>query len=196
MEFQKQSLSERILEEAAAAALAKKAEAEGYEKERLACANKEAEELLSLAKAEAEKRAEELRARRATLDRLEGRKTLLRAKKQAVDGVFCRAVELLCAMGKEDTLALVSRLLTVHAAEGERVILAKNSPLTAEDVLALPVAKTLHLTAEGGAEITGGFLLSGKAYDKLFSFTALAEQLREGAESEIASALLLNAEGK
>ena len=36
MEFQKQSLSERILEEAAAAALAKKAEAEGYEKERLA----------------------------------------------------------------------------------------------------------------------------------------------------------------
>lgn len=189
MNDQKQTLTDRILQDAATAALCKKTEAEAYEKQLLLKAEEEGEQLLLQEKQEAERRKEELLSRRATLDRLEGRKIVLRAKKKAVDAVFFRAVENLSAMKKEDHLALIARLIEENAERGERVILAKDSPLSVAEVSALSVVQQLHLAVEGGAPVCGGFVLSGAAYDKVFSFTALAEALREQAEAEVAQAL-------
>ena len=189
MNDQKLSLSERILQDAADAALAKKTGAEAYEKSLLLKAQEENEQFLAQERQAAEQRAAEFLSRRATLDRLEGRKILLRAKSRAVEEVFARAVDSLCAMDKAENLALIARLLEENAEQGERVILAKNSPLTVGEVSALAVAQKLGLTVEAGAPICGGFILAGATYDKVFSFTALAEGLKEEAEAEVATAL-------
>lgn len=189
MNDQKQTLSERILQSAADTALLKKSSAEAYEKNLLIKAEEECEQFLTQEKEAAEARAAEIISRRATLDRLEGRKILLRAKSRAVDEVFARVTEKLCALEKADRLALISRLLEENAERGERVILAEASPLTTEEVSSLASVKSLGLTVEKGAAISGGFILAGATYDKVFSFTALAEALRETAEAEVAETL-------
>jgi vacuolar-type H+-ATPase subunit E/Vma4 len=189
MNDQKQTLSERILQSAADTALLKKSSAEAYEKSLLIKAEEECEQFLTQEKEAAEARAAEIISRRATLDRLEGRKILLRAKSRAVDEVFQRVTAKLCAMEKTEQLALISRLIEENAERGERVILSEDSPLAVDEVSALAAVQNLSLAVEKGAPVKGGFILAGATYDKVFSFTALAEALRETAEAEVAETL-------
>ena len=136
----------------------------------------------------AEERAAYL-ARRQTLARLESKKTLLSAKRAVLDEVFARAQELLTGMSEEEYLAYISARLETYAAEGDRVILSENAPVTAEKVAGLPAAKNKKLKAYKNGKFSGGIILEGKNTDYDFSFEGVLRDYAEKYSGEISRSI-------
>lgn len=136
----------------------------------------------------AEERAAYL-VRRQTLARLESKKTLLSAKRAVLDEVFARAQELLTGMSEEEYLAYISARLETYAAEGDRVILSENAPVTAEKVAGLPAAKNKKLKAYKNGKFSGGIILEGKNTDYDFSFEGVLRDYAEKYSGEISRSI-------
>ena len=181
-----QQIIERIRADALAEAQAIVADAE----EKAAKLRAESEERITAMEQEARNEAEERRAvileKKAATARLDSAKLLLREKRKVINTVYDEALSRLMDLNKEDSVALVGRLLEAYAEQGDEVYFSKN--FTYEDeVKLLPVfeEKKLRISAEK-LSIEGGMRLKGEKADKDLSYAALLNADREEYQAELA----------
>ena len=184
-----EALIQGIVADARAEADKMIAEANAYKERAISEAEKKAEAFLAEAASNAKKDAEILIGRGRNASELESRKTLLAAKQKIVGEVFSAAKQRLLNMGKDEYLALIERLIKTYAEKGDKVIISKNAPLSADDVSALSSSKALALLCEKSGDFNGGIVLSGAKFDKDLTFSALIEAEREVFESQAAAKL-------
>lgn len=185
----KERIVQRIISDADAEAQAIVEEAKNKSAKILADASARAQ----AARAETEKEALEKRKsileKRAADARLDSAKLLLREKRRVLDTVYDEAHSRLLELSKEDTIALVKRLLTEYAEEGDEIVFATNFPYK-EDVVTLPVVKerNLRVCAES-MELSGGLRLHSENSEKDLTYGALLDADREENQAQLAREL-------
>ena len=132
---------------------------------------------------------EHLVSRRKTVAQLDCRKAMLRAKQEVIGAVFSRAQEKACSFGKEKYLAVIERLLTENAEEGDCVLLAESAPFGEAELMNLPVAKERKLKFGGKGDFAGGVYLTNDVSDKDLSFAAVIGARKDEMEAEIAKSM-------
>lgn len=148
------------------------------------CAKERAE-----AEAEAAERAKAITSGKAAAARLDSNKIMLEGKRRVISAIYKRAEEKLAALGKKESLALYSELLSENADEGDEIELARSFAYGRE-LLSLPVISAKKLTVSGTrADIDGGFILRGEKCDKDLSFSALLKADMEERQAELAARL-------
>ena len=184
-----EQIIERIRADALAEAQAIVAEAEEKAK-KLRC---EADERIALAERETQAEAEARRIsaleKKAAVARLDSAKLFLKEKRKVIDAVYDEALSRLMSLGKEESLALMEKLLEAYAEVGDEIYFSKNFTYEAE-VKLLPVMaeKNLKISSER-ADIEGGLRLKGEKADKDLSFVALLNADREEDQAELAKEL-------
>ena len=184
-----EALTQGIIDDVRAEADKMTAEADSYKERVVAEAQEKARALLEQAAKDSENNVETLIGRGKNASELLTRKTLLAAKQQIVGKVFSDVRKKLLDMPKSEYLALIARLIDVYAEKGDKVILSKQAPITAEDVTALSASKKLGLVAFKTGDFDGGIVLSGEKFDKDLTFSALIDAEREAFESQAAAKL-------
>lgn len=134
-----------------------------------------------------ETEAQERIERRETLAALDCRKQLLAARRAVIDAALSRALEAACAFPEARYLAVLERLLTQYAGEGDGVRLSAAAPVTEESLRSLKVfsARRLRFLGKDG-DFEGGMRLYGATYEADLSFRALIEAQRFELERDIA----------
>lgn len=155
-----------------------------------AVAQSESEKTLNACEKECDVFERELIERKKTLARLDGRKIVLNAKQNVVNSAFARAEKLLCEMPEDKQLKYVAARLEKYAKQGDKVVLAKSSPLSRESVEDLAVAKELLLKVTKNGDFKGGFILSGEVSDFDFTFESAVKSFAESYSGEIAREIL------
>ena len=118
---------------------------------------------------------------------LDGRKETLSVRRRILDEAFAAAAQELNALAGSRREAILLRLLTTEAAEGDVVLPAKQDRPVIEKLLSqVPVKLTL---ADEDAPFEGGFLLRGGSYEKDCSLNALMAELRLKEETNAARIL-------
>ena len=168
--------------------------------ERTAQCTQNAQARADAMKAEAEKAAqakleegrraletEERLIRRETLAALDCRKQLLAARRAVIDAALSRALETACAFPEARYLAVLERLLTQYAEEGDGVRLSASAPVTEASLQSLKVfsARKLRFLGKDG-DFEGGMRLYGATYETDLSFRALIQAQRFELERDIA----------
>lgn len=156
----------------------------------LAVAHGESEKELIACERECDDIERELIERKKTLARLDGRKILLNAKQSAVNSAFLKAERLLCDMSEPNMLSYIEKRLQKYAKRGDKVVLAKSSPLTRESVEGLSVVRELELAVTKKGDFNGGFILSGEVSDFDFTFASAVKSLADNCSGEIAREIL------
>lgn len=160
-----------------------KAHAEGV----IAEANAKARQERNEARAEAEERAKSIEDGKAAAARLDSAKILLAEKRRVMDEIYARALKKLLALDERDSLNLLERLLNENAEVGDEIVLAENFAY-ANGAALLPVVKERKLTfSKTRAKISGGCVLHGKLCDKDLSYAALLDADKEEYQADIAS---------
>lgn len=126
--------------------------------------------------------------RRLSVAELEVKKELLKVKQEVMDMVFTRAANEAFSGGSY--LNLVKKLLTAYMENGEVITICKADEKRLTKDFFKDILKNLDfvLSDKLGA-FSGGFLLSGKNYDKNLTLHAVLAQARENLEPEIAKIL-------
>ena len=118
--------------------------------------------------------------------RLDGAKITLSEKRRVIDGIYAVALDRLIHASKEDSVALVKRLLTAYAEDGDEIFFAENFAY-AEAVEILPVIKEKNLrVSKARLPLDGGLRLCGKSSDKDLSYGALIAADKEENQSALA----------
>lgn len=141
------------------------------------------------------KRAET--SRRAILDRervnaeLEGRKLLLKKRRELLDRAFDAAYAQLIAMDGVSRQNLILRTLMTEADGGETVCPAACDRDAAAEAIKRFAASSgkRAVTLGENADIEAGFILRAEGYVKDCSFAAILNSVREGCEPSVAAAL-------
>ena len=108
-------------------------------------------------------------------------------RRRILDEAFAAATKELNALTGQRREAILLRLLTAEAAEGDKVLPAKQDRALIEKLLTkVPVKLTL---SEEDAPCEGGFLLLGGSYEKDCSLNALMAELRLNEETNAARIL-------
>ena len=181
-----QNLVDRILSdaEAEAAAIVKAAQ------EKAAAIVKEArlfaESELKNTQDEVREKAASVREKKEAAARLDCAKITLSEKRRVIDGIYAVALERLVNASKEDSVALVKRLLTAYAEDGDEIFFAENFAY-AEEVASLPVIGEKNLcVSKTRLPLNGGLRLCGKSSDKDLSYGALVAADKEENQSALA----------
>lgn len=184
----KEAIIERILSDADAECEEILRLAREQAEARIAEANAQAEEELAETEREAAERAARIADGKAATARLDSAKILLSEKRRVLDEIYARALEELGRAEPSEKRALVARLLQTYAEEGDEVVLAEGED--EEAVRRLPVfsARSLTLAPERAA-IGGGVILRGKRCDQDLSFAALLKADAEAYQAELAAKL-------
>lgn len=150
---------------------------------------KEVEE--ELTKEEAFLNDEESKAlkRKKVVADLDGKKLYLSKKTEAVNQVFLRALDKLCNLEKSAYTPVIYRLIKENAAKNATVVLSKNSPVSAKEVLELDISKDLSLSVKENGNFRGGIVIESKVSDINLSFEAIIGDLKEKYETAIAEKL-------
>lgn len=187
-----QDIVEKIISDA-------KAEAEAT----VLAANKRAEQIAELAEKKAgEERVAvqgEIAARKAFIAernganiRLESAKIRLKAKHDALDGVYEKAYRRLLSLEKGEALRYAERLLEENAEEGDTVCFDETFPF-AEEVSALPIVERKKLRISGTRlPVGGGMVLKGEKTDKDLSYRTRLSADREEYSASIVAELFRN----
>lgn len=193
-----------ILSEAQSDAEAVLADAENTAKATLAAAKADAEQRAQALLADAQTSADTAAERDMLSAELEARKTSLQGRRALLDDVFQKAADSLCALGKKDYIALVTRLvadaaetgceqLQVSAAEHDRYVRPYDAGKTMLQILnsalkdtGLPGRLTLHDTP---GSFSGGVKLIGELADIDCSFASLVESYRDAREADVSRML-------
>ena len=131
---------------------------------------------------------EDVKRKREANARMDAKKQTLLAKTEIVAETYRKALALLCWIGKEEGLSLVDKLIAKYARQGDVIVVGKNSPFTAKDVMKLASAKEKSVSAESG-DIGAGIMIKGAKYDRDLTFAAIVDAVREKTETEIAEKL-------
>jgi len=185
----KEAILERIISDAQAAAESAVSDAENKAAQIIAEAEERAErDKKGTLAVIAEKRKAILDGKSATA-RLDSAKILLAEKRRVIDTVYSAALEKLKNMPQKDAVKFAEALLCAYAEEGDEIVFAANFRFK-EQVLKLPVVSEKKLKTTGKtADISGGFVLTGKDSDKDLSYAALLAYDREERQAEIAAKL-------
>lgn len=137
--------------------------------------------------------------RSRTNARLDGRKLMLKKKRELLDAVFDDAYGRFKAMDGDKRRAFLLGLLIREAAGGETVIAAgRDRELICSfmdevnNALAKASKEPLKLSDEVLEACDGGFMLASEKYDKDCTFSAMLENVRTKYEGEAARLLFEN----
>ena len=132
---------------------------------------------------------EEMLKRRSVLAGLDGKKLYLCTKTQAVDDVFNNALKKLNNLDKSAYRSVITRLIKENATSNSTVILAKNCPFTANEVMTFDIVKELNLKIKDGGDFNGGVIIESQNADINVSFEAIIMGLKEKYETYVAEKL-------
>lgn len=184
------------------------ADAKEYEETTLAAARekakdieknylRQADEEAAAVQEAARRQAEAVHQRALSQAGIESRNSRLQARRQAIDGAFQKAMELLCAMPEEKKLALYSRLGS-ESLTGDAVLVLNREETetlgtrTAAEIQKLAQAAgkpwKVTLSQEPGA-FRGGFVLDQGATETNCTFEVLSAGVKEELEAQVASVL-------
>ncbi len=144
-------------------------------------AERERRQLSERAQAAAQERYERL----CSAAEMETRKLRLAARQQVLDEAYALALKQLCALPREDYLALLLRLLKNTASGGEELVLSRADRDVIGETLVSRAEHELGLRltlSDRCAPIRGGFLLSGRDYDVNCALETLLALSREKTE--------------
>ena len=153
--------------------------------ERTAQCTQNAQARADAMKAEAEKAAQaKLEEGRRALE-TEAQERLIR--RAVIDAALSRALETACAFPEARYLAVLERLLTQYAEEGDGVRLSASAPVTEASLQSIKVfsARKLRFLGKDG-DFEGGMRLYGATYETDLSFRALIQAQRFELERDIA----------
>ena len=185
----KDALVKKIVDDAAAKSVAILKEAKDYCEKAIAEAKQTARDMKAAEASRAKKDADKIIENKQTLSSIETKKATLTYKREIVESVYSRTVELMKKMSKTEYSALIAALIDKYAEEGDTVILSKNAPLSSDEVKKMKKASSLGLAVQKTGEFDGGMVLAGKKFDKDLTFSALVEAVKEETETEVAEKL-------
>lgn len=159
-------------------------------------AEQESLELLTRGRRAAEERRERLSSSAA----VECHKLELAAKQELLEETFATAVEQLCSLPREESLALIASLAAEAAEGGEQMILSSRDAEQYGTEVILMANTALRAAGKRGeltlsAEtrpIPGGFILSSGDVELNCAFDTLVRLQREKLEKEVAKILFPN----
>ena len=185
----KDALVKKIVDDAAAKSQGILKDAEDYCRKAIAEAKSAAEEMKAAEASRAKNDADKIIENKQTLSSIETKKATLTYKREIVESVYSRTVELMKKMSKTEYSGLIEALIDKYAEKGDTVILSKNAPLSVDEVKKMKKVSSLSLAVEKTGAFDGGLVLSGAKFDKDLSFTALVEAVKEQTETEVAEKL-------
>lgn len=124
--------------------------------------------------------------KRATV-RLETKKFELAERRRVIDTIYSRALDALFALPENESMELLSLLLSQYAEGGDEVALSEDYPYPA--AAEKRIAKAGFKVSPVRAKIKGGFYLYGKKCDRDVSYAALVREDREENQAELAAKL-------
>ncbi len=187
----KEDIVGRIISDAEEEARAIVAAAEEKAAQTIAEADSMAERTRKGTEAEVAEKVKGIFDGKAATARLDCAKIMLGAKREVIDEIYARALELLVGLNSADSLSLAENLLKSYAEDGDQIVFAENYRY-AEEVFALGVVKDKNLKVSPvRADLDGGFILVGKNSDKNLSYGALLSADREERQAEIAAQIFI-----
>lgn len=133
--------------------------------------------------------AENLVVRRQTVARLDANKLLLGARRDVINGIYEKALDILCALPESDYVAFIEKLLVKYAESGDVVIFSSACRFTDKlKKLSVIANKNLKISEKSGA-FSGGLILESGICDKNLTFEAILSEERERGEGSISEEL-------
>lgn len=130
--------------------------------------------------------------RKITVAKLDSKKIIMDAKKEAVDKVFKEALSRLNTLPKAEYLELIADMIKANAVDGDKIMpcYADKSKITGSFINKIAKETNLKLSLDTTyPDYQGGIILSGDNYDKNLSFEVELASMREEIETLIADIL-------
>lgn len=182
-----QAIIRKILSDAEEYATSAVSGAEAQSRTAIGQAEKDAEENLRNERENALRDGAELLSRRATIARLDGKKTVLAAKQEIVASAFDEALCKLCSAPNDKYFAFVLNGVRKYAESGDTVVLSKNAPFSADELAGKLGVSGVTVVKTG--EFKGGVIVSGARRDTDLSFEALVADYYEKYSGNVARAI-------
>lgn len=165
------------------------AKAEAYAAEKRENAEAAAEEIAAVSAKNTAEKVRDLQLKSDTAARMERNRRLLAARRAAINRVYELLSDGLKKLDGKDFTSLVASAVEKYGENGQKIILSASSPADEKEIAALPAVKVKGMTVAKSDKLKDGFVLSGDAYDRDFSYSAIVDAYRERTEKEVADAM-------
>lgn len=132
---------------------------------------------------------DEIISRRETVARLDAKKIVMHAKKQAMDEIFIKAKQAIIALSDKEYLKIIESMIVANASDGDKVIpsASDSKRVTAKFVKSIATKYNLNIEhSDKVGEFDGGVILESVNFDKNLTLDAELDALRNDAEAEYA----------
>ncbi len=163
--------------------------AEAYAAEKRENAEAAAEEIAAVSAKNTAEKVMDLQLKSDTAARMERNRRLLAARRAAINRVYELLSDGLKKLDGKDFTSLVASAVEKYGENGQKIILSASSPADEKEIAALPAVKVKGMTVAKSDKLKDGFVLSGDAYDRDFSYSAIVDAYRERTEKEVADAM-------
>lgn len=163
--------------------------AEAYAAEKRENAEAAAEEIAAVSAKNTAEKVRDLQLKSDTAARMERNRRLLAARRAAINRVYELLSDGLKKLDGKDFTSLVASAVEKYGENGQKIILSASSPADEKEIAALPAVEAKGITVAKSDKLKDGFVLSGDAYDRDFSYSAIVDAYRERTEKEVADAM-------
>ena len=163
--------------------------AEAYAAEKRENAEAAAEERAAVSAKNTAEKVMDVQLKSDTAARMERNRRLLAARRAAINRVYELLSDGLKKLDGKDFTSLVASAVEKYGENGQKIILSASSPADEKEIAALPAVKVKGMTVAKSDKLKDGFVLSGDAYDRDFSYSAIVDAYRERTEKEVADAM-------
>ena len=163
--------------------------AEAYAAEKRENAEAAAEEIAAVSAKNTAEKVRDLQLKSDTAARMERNRRLLAARRAAINRVYELLSDGLKKLDGKDFTSLVASAVEKYGENGQKIILSASSPADEKENAALPAVEAKGMTVAKSDKLKDGFVLSGDAYDRDFSYSAIVDAYRERTEKEVADAM-------
>lgn len=163
--------------------------AEAYAAEKRENAEAAAEEIAAVSAKNTAEKVRDLQLKSDTAARMERNRRLLAARRAAINRVYELLSDGLKKLDGKDFTSLVASAVEKYGENGQKIILSASSLADEKEIAALPAVKAKGMTVAKSDKLKDGFVLSGDAYDRDFSYSAIVDAYRERTEKEVADAM-------
>lgn len=163
--------------------------AEAYAAEKRENAEAAAEEIAAVSAKNTAEKVRDLQLKSDTAARMERNRRLLAARRAAINRVYELLSDGLKKLDGKDFTSLVASAVEKYGENGQKIILSASSPADEKEIAALPAVEAKGMTVAKSDKLKDGFVLSGDAYDRDFSYSAIVDAYRERTEKEVADAM-------
>ena len=163
--------------------------AEAYAAEKRENAEAAAEEIAAVSAKNTAEKVRDLQLKSDTAARMERNRRLLAARRAAINRVYELLSDGLKKLDGKDFTSLVASAVEKYGENGQKIILSASSLADEKEIAALPAVKAKGMTVAKSDKLKDGFVLSGVAYDRDFSYSAIVDAYRERTEKEVADAM-------